>query len=222
MSADIHNAGANDGAPFLPLGADICVRRGAWLPHWASGNGTYAVTFRLGDSLPQTVLRSWEDERNDIRDTVRRQGRKPTPSEVRRMEKLRSAKIQAYLDAGRGACHFRDASIAECLAETLRRFDGSRYSLYAWVIMPNHVHVIVGPMPPRTLPEILHSWKSYTAKFANKRLGRSGTFWQAEYYDHLIRNAEEFSHGVLYIRENPAKAGLRDWPWVWVRGEEKT
>ena len=94
--------------------------------------------------------------------------------------------------------------------------------LDAWVIMPNHVHVIVGPMPQRTLPEILHSWKSYTAKFANKRLGRSGTFWQAEYYDHVIRNAEEFAHGVRYIRENPAKAGLRDWPWVWVRGEEKT
>jgi hypothetical protein len=90
-----------------------------------------------------------------------------------------------------------------------------RYRLHAWCIMPNHVHVVVEPFAGHELPEILHSWKSFTAKTANRLLGRTGGFWQDEYYDHLIRDTEEYFHAIGYVLENPARAGLRDWPWVW-------
>lgn len=88
--------------------------------------------------------------------------------------------------------------------------------------MPNHVHVVVQPFAGKTtkagtpaayseLSDILHSWKSFTSKEANKLLRRSGEFWQAEYYDHLIRNESDFRHAVRYVLDNPIKAGLRNW-----------
>ncbi len=80
--------------------------------------------------------------------------------------------------------------------------------------MPNHVHVVFQPLAGHGLADILHSWKSFTAKKANRLLGRLGEFWQREYYDHLIRDGEEFQRIVRYVGENPRRAGLRNWPWV--------
>ena len=89
--------------------------------------------------------------------------------------------------------------------------------LGAFVIMPNHVHVMIETRMGFPLQEILHSWKSFTANQANKLLGRSGEFWQREYFDRYIRNAEHYVQAVGYIEENPVKAGLAkvkmDWPW---------
>jgi REP element-mobilizing transposase RayT len=81
--------------------------------------------------------------------------------------------------------------------------------------MPNHVHVVFQTLADNTLENILHSWKSYAAKKANLILRRSGEFWQHEYYDHLIRDAVEFERAVSYVAENPKKAHLKDWAWVW-------
>lgn len=89
-----------------------------------------------------------------------------------------------------------------------------RYKLHAWCVMPNHVHVVVEPLQSFELPDIIHSWKSFTAKQANRLLSRSGLFWQEEYYDHIIRNEADYNRVVLYTLENPIKAGLRNWSWV--------
>ena len=86
--------------------------------------------------------------------------------------------------------------------------------------MPNHVHVVFRPIGNHQLAAILHSWKSYTANAANRILKRTGSFWQREYYDHLIRNEEDFLRIVRYVMNNPVKAGLRDWPWVELRGQD--
>ncbi len=87
-------------------------------------------------------------------------------------------------------------------------FDGGRYHLQAWVVMPNHVHALVTPNEAFTLSSILHSWKSYTAKRANQLLGRAGEFWQAEYFDRAIRDERHFEKAVAYIETNPVKAHL--------------
>ena len=119
----------------------------------------------------------------------------------------------------------RDNRVAEIVANALHHFDRARYSLAAWCVMPNHVHVVIQPFAGlistagtpvslTDLPDILHSWKSFTAKEANKLLRRSGEFWQAEYYDHLIRKEAEFRHAVRYVLNNPIKAGLKNWKWV--------
>jgi REP element-mobilizing transposase RayT len=104
--------------------------------------------------------------------------------------------------------------VAELVANALRFFDGQRYQLFAWCIMPNHVHVIFRPFADWTLPKLLHSWKSYTSKEANRILGRSGRFWQDEYYDHLVRNENDFERQVRYAVENQTKSGLSNWRWL--------
>jgi REP element-mobilizing transposase RayT len=93
-------------------------------------------------------------------------------------------------------------------------FACDRYRLFAWCVMPNHVHAIMQPHREWTLASILHSWKSFTAIKANRLLKRTGPFWQEEYYDHIVRRGEDFTRIIRYVLENPAKAGLRNWPWV--------
>jgi hypothetical protein len=78
-------------------------------------------------------------------------------------------------------------------------------------------HMKDARFPGHALPSVLHSWKSFTAKAANRLLGRTGDFWQTEYYDHLIRDEADYAHALHYLLENPVVAGLSDWPWVWSR-----
>jgi REP element-mobilizing transposase RayT len=206
-----------------PVG-EIKRRHGAYLPHWTRDSAWYAVTFRLWDSLPKHIIKSWLFERKNIVKTAEQMKRALTDSEERRLAHLYSEKVERYLDAGHGCCFMKDERIAELVQRALLHFDGSRYSLAAWCVMPNHVHVVVKPfagmttagtaLPPSELSDILHSWKSFTSKEANKLLRRSGDFWQAEYYDHLIRNEGDFRHAVRYVLDNPIKAGLKNWKWV--------
>ena len=100
--------------------------------------------------------------------------------------------------------------------DAIRFFDGSRYLLHAWTIMPNHVHVAFRSGDGYTLDRILKSWKRYTAREANKMLGRSGAFWQEESYDSLLHDQRDLDHVIHYIVSNPVKAGMVDWPWVTV------
>src|SRR5262249_5650451 len=81
--------------------------------------------------------------------------------------------------------------------------------------MPNHVHVVVQPLPGFELEKIVHSWKSFTANRANKILNRQGSFWQVEYYDHMVRDEGDLDHAVNYAWSNPENAGLSDWRWRW-------
>lgn len=62
----------------------------------------------------------------------------------------------------------------------------------------------------------MQSWKGFTAKEANKIVGHTGTFWQREYYEHLVRNENDLMRVVRYVKNNPLKANLVDWKWVWV------
>jgi REP element-mobilizing transposase RayT len=209
--------------------ATLKKRRGAYLPHWTLDGAWYSVTFRLWDSLPQHVIESWLFERKNIVRTAEQMKRPLGEHEEQRLAHLYSEKVERYLDAGHGSCSMKDGRIARTVASALLHFEGQRYNLAAWCVMPNHVHVVVQPfagigkankggtpVPRCELPDILHSWKSFTAKEANKLLRRSGDFWQAEYYDHLIRDEADFRHSVRYVLDNPIKAGLKNWKWVGV------
>src|SRR2546426_7959993 len=133
-----------------------------------------------------------------------------------RLQELRALlqKVERCLDSGLGACYMRDFRIAKIVADAIRHFHGKRYQVLAWCVMPNHVHVVFSTLGERKLEAILHSWKSFSAQGANRLLGRSGSFWQREYFDHLVRNEASLSRIIRYVQENPQKAGLRDWPWV--------
>ncbi|MDR2689732.1 MAG: DUF1156 domain-containing protein, partial [Azoarcus sp.] len=174
------------------------------LPHFEAGEFPQHITLRLEDSLPVATLQAWDQELHAITSDTERQ-------------RERRQRIEAALDRGLGACWLRNPEVADLVARTLAYFDGTRYRLYAWVIMPNHVHVLVTPLHGYSLSSIVHSWKSFSAKEANTLLGRSGTFWQGDYFDRFIRNAEHWERAISYIHENPVKAGLCatavEWPW---------
>jgi valyl-tRNA synthetase len=135
------------------------------------------------------------------------------------LHQLRSEKIESFLDAGHGECLLEDTKVAEIVQNALKHFDDKRYELVAWAVMPNHVHVIIRPFPDHELTKIVQSWKSFTAKQINRKLGREGTLWMDEYYDHLIRDERDFCNQVEYLLANPEKADLGDWAWFGVKGE---
>lgn len=111
-------------------------------------------------------------------------------------------RMQEWLDAGSGACLLRLSEARLVVEDALRHFDGIRYLLYAYVVMPNHVHIIFMPMEGFDIPTILHSWKSYTAKAIDKALRREGVVWQKESWDRMIRNAGQFNATRSYIVGN--------------------
>lgn len=192
------------------------LRSRGYLPHYEKPGHTYFVTFRLAGSLPNIVLESWILQRKDIIETARMMNRPLSEHEERRLQVLNSEKVEAYLDKGEGDCWLGQTAVAQLVVDALKHFDGIRYHLIAWCVMPNHVHVVVTP-EGLSLAKVLHSWKSFTAHEANKLLSRQGDFWQREYYDHLIRNEKELQHYINYTLENPVAAGLcknqPDWPW---------
>jgi REP element-mobilizing transposase RayT len=205
------------GFSYNPAVPDIRTR--GRLPHWEADNAIYFVTFRLADSLPNKVRRAFEFEKRDIVATAQQAKRPLSPTEEKKLEKLISHRIQTKLDAGIGKCFLALPAIADLVAETLMHFEASRHRMYAWCVMPNHVHTLFRLLAGHSLSEVLQAWKSYSGKKANRLLSRSGEFWQHEYYDHLVRSEEEFYRIVDYIAANPAKAGLRDWRWVGVNLE---
>jgi len=190
------------------------IRSRGRLPHWEDRNAVYFVTFRLADSLPEAARRRIEFERRDILRTANAMHRAISAAEERRLAQFSRGKIESQMDSGAGACWLARPGIAETVVEALRHFDGERYHLFAWCVMPNHVHVVFQPIAKNELAGIVHSWKSYSSKKANRELRRSGEFWCREYFDHIVRNAQEFERIVRYVLANPEKAGLRDWPWV--------
>jgi REP element-mobilizing transposase RayT len=174
-----------------------------YLPHWDHPGMIQSVNFRLGDSLPLPVIEKWKAE-------LALQPGNDHDVQFRR-------RIEEYLDAGHGKCWLRRTDIARVVEGALFHFDGQRYRLLAWCIMPNHVHALIETWEGFPLADVLHSWKSYTSHEANRLLQRSGAFWQREDLDRFVRNAEHYENVIAYIEENPVKAGLAkfrtEWHW---------
>jgi len=181
------------------------------LPHWIQDGATYFITFRLADSLPVEKLHelerfreAWLLAHGDAR-----------PDEVwQELHRACMRRVDEWLDAGSGACWLRDPACAGIVSRALHHFHEQRCFLSSYCIMPNHVHVLVRPFVGMSLADLLHSWKSFTAKEINKRLGRSGDVWEAESYDTLIRDSEHLWKALRYIGQNPSKAGMPEAQWV--------
>ena len=173
------------------------------LPHFEAGAVPQHICFRLADSLPQSLLEQWEDELRRLPETEQQNERRQ--------------RIETALDQGHGECMLNRPEVAALLRDALRHFDGDRYDLHGWVIMPNHVHVLVTLRGQNTLSGVVHSWKSYTAQQANQLLGRDGAFWNVDYFDRFMRDEKHFAATLDYIHLNPVKAGLcaepGDWQW---------
>jgi REP element-mobilizing transposase RayT len=134
-----------------------------------------------------------------------------------RLQDASLRQLDQELDMGLGECWVHQPEIASLVEGALFYFDLERYRLLAWCLMPNHVHVVIEMRDGPSLSEIVGSWKSFTAKRANAQLGRSGPFWDADYFDRYMRNEDHLARTVDYVEQNPVKAGLVDvaskWPW---------
>ncbi len=188
------------------------------LPHWRIPEATYAVTFRLNDSIPKSALEAYTQRKEILLSKL--QQHKSTASSRSHLPELLTIRseinslYQELIDTSEtvsyGECHLAKDEIANLVENALKHFDGSRYELIAWSVMPNHVHAIIKPLGDELLENILYSWKSFTAKEANKLLGRDGAFWQPEYYDHIIRDGVDFRYQVKYVLNNPFLAHTSD------------
>jgi REP element-mobilizing transposase RayT len=193
-------------------------RTRGYLPHWERDQGIYFITFRLADSLPAKVLKELREHRRLLA-AAKASGRRLLPVESVLARRLERRRIEEYLDAGSGACILKRPEVAAIAAGALRFWDGERYDLAAWCVMPNHVHVVGRFRPGWEMALTVQGWKSYTSRRINLVLERRGTVWQKEPYDHLIRNRSELARAIAYVRDNPTRAGLKDWPWVYVKDD---
>lgn len=199
------------------LGASLSQHLGwysrGYLPHCDHPGLLQAITYHLADSLPATAVARIEAELSLL------------PSD--RQDPERRRRHDAWLDAGHGSCVLSEPALAACIVDTWHHFARVRYDLIAWVVMPNHVHLLIRTYPGTTLGKIVQSWKSYTGRRIHQHL-RSRTdcppegqetdgVWMRDYWDRYIRNEEHFHTAIRYIHQNPVKAGLvkapGDWPW---------
>jgi putative DNA methylase len=173
-----------------------------YLPHFDHPDLVQSINFRLYDSVPAEVVIRWK-QKLEVDEAIN-----PRDPKLFKFRK----RIEKFEDTGHGACFLRDERVAEMVQNTLLHFDQDRYMLIAWCVMPNHVHVMIEMIRGFTLSNIMHSWKSFSAKKANKILNRSGEFWMSEYFDRFIRDERHFYATKTYILNNPVKAGLCEKP----------
>jgi putative transposase len=197
--------------PFSPLGKTDNYQLN--LPHWRQEGCTYFLTWRLEDAIPKEQVEKWKVERRawmEMRDLP--EGSRPDMLSAplrREYHQKFTLRMERWMDAGRGECVLRQPECGRLVVDALRHFDGKRYILDDFVVMPNHAHVLVMPLSGWKLEEIGHSWKSFTAHRINEVLDRTGTLWLDETWDHIVRSwaqLEKFRH---YIHANPSQARLK-------------
>jgi putative transposase len=196
------------------------------LPHWYQPGVTYFITFRAADSLPAEVAELWYQRRNEW---LRQRGIDPAyPSWTARLRALPEAQQRAFhntfsrefmenLDKGHGQCVLKRPELSKIVEDSLQHFDGQRYHVGDFIVMPNHVHLLACLLGDTDVEEQCYSWKKFTATQINRELGRKGRFWQEESFDHLVRSPEQFDYLREYIAENPKKAGLRQGEYLYWR-----
>ena len=175
-----------------------------YLPHWDFAGAVQAVTFRLADSVPKVVIGNWIVELDSLVD-----------DHARKKELHR--RIARYEDEGHGSSILRRHDCAITLQGNLIAGHLQHYRLIDWCVMPNHVHVLLKLVEASSLGNVMKSLKGASAVEINRVLQRSGTLWQREYHDRLVRDLDHFHDCRSYIRNNRVKAGLciaaEDWPF---------
>ncbi len=177
-----------------------------YLPHFDAPNVTQFLTFMLDDAFPVWRRREWEPILKEPDHSIRRR------------------KLEAWLDRGHGECWLRQPAVAQRVEEIMRAEDGKAYRLQAWVIMPNHVHVVVDVWQT-PLARLLNEWKGRSAREANQLIGRRGRFWQQESFDTYVRDPDQLARAIHYTEHNPSKGMLvcdiKQWLWSSARWRDE-
>ena len=188
------------------------------LPHWSQAGVISFLTFRAHDSMPKAVVAKFLQERNDwlmrlgidsqLKDWKSRLAQLGRKTEQEFLQHF-SDRWNDELDNCHGACALRDPNCAEIVENSLQHFDGDRYELTDFVVMPNHVHVLVAFPDEDSLLKQCESWKHFTATKINRLVGQRGRYWEQDGFDHLLRSDVQFEYLRGYIANNPVTARLR-------------
>jgi len=196
-------------------------------PHWSQAGAVVFLTFRTFDSIPNEVVLGWEREKREWFDRL---GVDPELSISAALASLSEGERhrflirfnrtrETFLDKCHGRCVFKRPEIAKIVADSLLHFDGVRYRIGDFVVMPNHVHLLAAFPTEEAMKLQCDSWLHSTAVQINRLLGEKGKFWQSEPFDHLVRSPEQYEHLRAYIRENPIRAGLRPGEYLYRKFE---
>ena len=165
------------------------------LPHISERQKLYAVTFRLHDSMPQEIVKAYIDryESEFGKDELFKSKR----------EAMLYKKMMEYMDAGHGECLLKNKDVRHIVEDAFNYINNRMVIIHAYVIMPNHVHMVFETLNDISIQRVMHSLKRYTALEINRLLKRKGCVWQREYYDRLIRNNAHYFNAINYIHNNP-------------------
>lgn len=172
-----------------------------YLPHFDSPGTIQFITYRLEDACPRALHDRWLAELQQL------------PPDRQQSEYRK--RLLVYLDKGAGSCLLKEPELASIVENAFLHFDGERYRLLSWVVMPNHIHLMAEFHEGIRLDQVIHSWKSYTSNQINSVLGRSGTLWHREFFDRYVRDYDHFQTLLQYIHQNPVKAKLCKEPSEW-------
>jgi REP element-mobilizing transposase RayT len=183
------------------------------LPHYHPPGADYFITYRLAGSIPKHILSIMQEEFESqiVSDKMKK-------GIFNRFDELLHDNLnEPYW--------LKEDLLAKIVADSLFYLNGSRFNLDSFCIMPNHVHVLFSHLEEGgSISSIMHDHKGFTASRCNKALGRTGTFWEKESYDHVVRNQVEFQQIRAYILNNPVKAGFvkqwQDWKWTYCADEK--
>ncbi len=194
-----------------------------YLPHILPPGETIFITFRLHGSLPQAVVERLIDERRAVDKQLMQVD--PAAREKARADnhKRQFARFDNCLDTCETGHHWlQEPAVARLVADAIKQPNGRNFTLHAYCIMSNHVHLLLTiETETKAFATVMQSLKGFTARKANELLNRTGqSFWQPVSYDHVVRSNQEFDRIVAYILNNPVKAGLienwADWPYSYV------
>ena len=185
------------------------------LPHWIVSGASYFVTIRLKNTLPKHVIEAMRLE------GIQLEASGADNQQLHQLRRKHFVQIESILDAADASQRWLDnPKVAQVVMDSLGWLNSQGWMVYAAVILSTHVHLLIRNDEGRTwqLLEDLARFKNYTACMCNRVVGRKGSFWAREHFDHWIRNGEKFERVVRYIAMNPVKAGRverwKDWPWT--------
>ncbi|MDR9409326.1 MAG: transposase [Balneolaceae bacterium] len=205
------------------------------LPHWQPNGAEYFVTFRLAGSLPKEKIAEFREEKRKLDSKIKQESLNLAQrNEIQGIiQKKKFQKYESILDRGEfGPTWLKESEIAEVVKDSIHFREDKDYELYAYCIMSNHVHIVFKHLNNSSAQEeinnhfpitkILESLKKFTARRCNKILNRTGqTFWQAESYDHVVRDEDELERIIRYVIYNPVKSKLvtdwREWKFTFCK-----
>ena len=187
-------------------------------PHWSQAGAIVFVIFRTKDSIPKEVVERWHHEKirwlkqrgvpftGNFTDAIS----KLPIEDAASFRKTFNRQRETQLDQCHGSSVLRDPKLAKIVADSLLHFNGDRYAMGDFIVMPNHVPLLAAFMSQEGMRKQFDSWLHWTATQINRAIGSSGNFWQEEPFDHLVRSNEQYDYLRKYIRDNSAKANLNE------------